>query len=196
MENLNVVSLNVRELQNKNKRNIIFQYFKINKRDIILLQETYSTLEDENKWKKEWKGPTFFSSLSNHKCGVPILCTNNENKLKAIYANSCKAGRHIFIDIETELISYRITNIYASNIPKKRKFFFQKLETQFPNNLNNILGGDFNMVEDILKDRAGGNLTTQHYGIEYIRNIKNNNNMIDIWWEKNEIRENIHISTT
>ena len=41
------------------------------------------------------------------------------------------------------------------------------------------------MVEDILKDRAGGNRTTQHYGIEYIRNIKNNNNMIDIWWEKN-----------
>ena len=41
------------------------------------------------------------------------------------------------------------------------------------------------MIEDILKDRAGGNPTTQHYGTEYIRNIKNNNNMIDIWWEKN-----------
>ena len=105
--------------------------------------------------------------------------------MKATYANSCKAGRHISIDIETELISYRITNIHAPNIPKKRGKNFQKLETQFPNNLNNILGGDFNMVEDILKDRAGGNRTTQHYGIEYIRNIKNNNNMIDIYWEKN-----------
>ena len=41
------------------------------------------------------------------------------------------------------------------------------------------------MVEDILKERAGRNPTTQHYGIEYIRNIKNNNNMIDIGWEKN-----------
>ena len=40
------------------------------------------------------------------------------------------------------------------------------------------------MVEDILKDRAGGNPTTQLYGIEYIRNIKNDNNMIDIWREK------------
>ena len=37
------------------------------------------------------------------------------------------------------------------------------------------------MVEDIPKDRAGGNPTTQHYGIEYINSIKNNNNMIDIW---------------
>ena len=60
MENLNVGSLNVRGLQNKNKRNRIFQYFKIKKYDIILLQEMYSTLEDENKWKKELAGPAFF----------------------------------------------------------------------------------------------------------------------------------------
>ena len=31
------------------------------------------------------------------------------------------------------------------------------------------------MVEDISKDTAGGNPTNQHYGIKYIRNIKNNN---------------------
>ena len=31
MENLNIVSLNVRGLKNKNKRNRIFQYFKIKK---------------------------------------------------------------------------------------------------------------------------------------------------------------------
>ena len=31
MENLNIVSLNVRGLQNKNIRNRIFQYFKIKK---------------------------------------------------------------------------------------------------------------------------------------------------------------------
>ena len=28
------------------------------------------------------------------------------------------------------------------------------------------------MVEDILKGRAGGNPTTQHYDTEYINNIK------------------------
>ena len=125
MENLNVVLLNVRGLQNKNKRT--FQYFKIKKYNVILLQETYSTPEDENKWKKEWEGPAFFSSLSNHRCGVAILCTNNKNKLKATYASSCKAGRHISIDLETELIWYTIANIYAPNIHKKRKNFFQKL---------------------------------------------------------------------
>ena len=87
MENLQIVSLNVRGLQNRNKRNRIFQYFKMKKFDMILLQETYSTLQDENEWIKECEGPAFFSSLSNHKCEVAILCTNNKNKIKATYGN-------------------------------------------------------------------------------------------------------------
>ena len=47
------------------------------------------------------------------------------------------------------------------------------------------MGGDFNMVENKPKDRAGGNPLTQQYHIEYINNIKNNNNMIDIWQKQN-----------
>ena len=124
MENIQIVSLNVRGLQNKNKRNIIFQYFKTKKFDVILLQETYSTLQDKNKWKKEREGPAFFSSLSNHKCGVAILCTNNKNKLKATYRNSCKAGRHPSIKIEMEWLSYTIMNIYTPNVPRKRERFY------------------------------------------------------------------------
>ena len=126
--------------------------------------------------EKEWEGPAF-SSLNNHKCGVAILCTNNEDKLKETFRNSCKGGRHLLTKIEADLQTYTITNIYAPNIPKKRKHFFQKLETYISNNTNNILG-DFNMVEDIPKDRSGGNLTNEYYGIENIKNIKQNNDMI------------------
>ena len=63
---------------------------------------------------------------------------------------------------------------------KEGKKNSQKLETYVSNNTNNIIGGDFNMVEDISNDRAGGNPTIQHYGIEHTKNIKNANNMIDI----------------
>ena len=56
MENLQIVSLNVRGLQNKKKRNRIIQYFKMKKFGVILLQDTYSTLQDENKWKNESEG--------------------------------------------------------------------------------------------------------------------------------------------
>ena len=92
MENLQIIPLDVKGLQNKSKRNQIFQYFKLKTFDIILLQETYRTLEDEHERKKEWEGTNSFSSLSNHKCGVAILCNNNNIKLKATYGNSCKTG--------------------------------------------------------------------------------------------------------
>lgn len=62
MENLQIASLNVRGLQNKKKRNRIFQYFQSKKYD-ILSRETYSTVQDENEWKKEWEGPTLISFL-------------------------------------------------------------------------------------------------------------------------------------
>ena len=101
-------------------------------------------------------------------------------------SNPSKMGRHLLIKIKTEPLSYITTNIYAPNIPRKRKKFFQKLETNITNNSNNISEGDFNMVEDIPNHRTGGNPTFQHYGIEYINNIKNNNDMIDIWRKKNK----------
>ena len=41
------------------------------------------------------------------------------------------------------------------------------------------------MVQNIQKDTAGRNPTTQHYGLEYIENIKENNNMTDIWRKQN-----------
>ena len=177
MENLQIVSLNVGGLQNKNKRNRIF-YFKTKKYEIILLQETHSTQEDKTQWKKEWEGPAFFSSLKSLKCGITIHCTNN-NKIKATYENLFKATRHLSIKIETDSLSFKVTNIYAPNAPWKRKHF-KKLEAYIKNDTKNVLGEDFNKVEDISKDRAGRNLTTQHYGLEHIGNIKNNSNMIDI----------------
>ena len=100
----------------------------------MLLRETYSTLQDESRWKKEWEGPgiealPLFLLSATTKCGVAILCTNNQDKVKATYRNSCKVGRHLLIKIETESLSFTITNIYATNIPRKRKTFFQKLVT-------------------------------------------------------------------
>ena len=68
---------------------------------------------------------------------------------------------------------------------KEGKKISQKLETYISNNTNNIIGGDFKMVEYIPNDRAGGNPTTEHYGIEHKKNIENTNNMIDISRKQN-----------
>ena len=50
--------------------------FSIGWRDLLrisFLQETYSTSEVENIWKKQWKGDMFFSHGTGHSKGVLIL---------------------------------------------------------------------------------------------------------------------------
>ena len=46
-----ILSLNVRGLRDKFKRKKLFNWFKDIKTDIILLQETYSSMEIEEQWK-------------------------------------------------------------------------------------------------------------------------------------------------
>ena len=64
-----IISLNVRGLRSLKKRKAIFLWLEKQKSDIIFLQETYSTFEDENIWRTQWKGKLFFSHGSNHSKG-------------------------------------------------------------------------------------------------------------------------------
>ena len=49
------------------------------------------------------------------------------------------------------------------------------------------------MVQNIQKDTAGRNPTTQHCGLEYIENIKENNNMTNICASKTLRKKNTPI---
>ena len=48
---LNILSFNVRGLRDFNKRKEIYQYVKCKNCQIVMLQETHSTPEDEIDWK-------------------------------------------------------------------------------------------------------------------------------------------------
>ena len=111
MSKLEIALLNVRGLQDNNKRKRIFQSFRNSKFDIILLQETHSTDEDIVLWKKDWTGRAFFSSLNSIKSGVAILCKESKN-FKVEFE-----GRILSVTVETQKNKFQITNIYASNIP-------------------------------------------------------------------------------
>ena len=188
MSKLEIASLNVRGLQDNNKRKRIFQTFRNSKFDIILLQETHSTDEDVILWKKDWIGRAFFSSLNSTKSGVAILCKESKN-FKVEFENSDKAGRIISVTVETQKNKFQITNIYAPNIPLQRKTFFDKLKGYVTPKYEVILGGDFNMVENLTMDRQGGNPNRQHlYGLEELNEIKQNCNLTDIWRTQNKFK--------
>ena len=127
MSTLEIASLNVRDLQDNNKRKRIFQTLCNSKFDIILLQETHSTDEDVVLWKRDWIGRAFFSSLNSTKSGVAIPWKESKN-FETEFENSDKAGLNISVTIETQKNKFQITNVYAPNIPLQHKTFFDKLK--------------------------------------------------------------------
>ena len=67
------ISLNVRGISNFRKRRTIFTWCRKQKADIIFLQETHSTKDNELLWKREWGAPLFCSHGANNSRGVAIL---------------------------------------------------------------------------------------------------------------------------
>ena len=59
---LKILTVNVNCLNNVNKRTKIFNFFKTNKINITLLQETHSTTITEKQWQKAWSGISFWNS--------------------------------------------------------------------------------------------------------------------------------------
>ena len=57
--NFKLVSLNIRGIHSFEKRKAVFNWLYKSWDDIRFLQETYSTPEVVNIWKKQWKGKTF-----------------------------------------------------------------------------------------------------------------------------------------
>ena len=57
--NLKILSFNVRGLNNKIKRIGFFEWLKSKHFDICFIQESFSTCEIEDTWRKEWGGGSY-----------------------------------------------------------------------------------------------------------------------------------------
>ena len=79
------------------KRKAVFSWLVNSDADIIFLQETYSTRDIENIWRKQWKGKMFFSHRSSHSRGVLVLVKDNlDFKIHSTEEDS--QGRCIFLE--------------------------------------------------------------------------------------------------
>ena len=74
---LTLSTFNCRGIQDTFKRKKIFHYLRSVKSDIIFLQETHSTLNDESFWKTQWGAQAWFSSYASNSRGVAILISNS-----------------------------------------------------------------------------------------------------------------------
>ena len=81
---LKALSLNVQGIHTFEKRKSLFIWLTKQNSDICFQQETYSTEEIENQWKKQWFGDIYFAHGSNLSHWVAILIQKSfDFKLKS-----------------------------------------------------------------------------------------------------------------
>ena len=94
-------------------------------------------------------------------------------------------GRFIICDI-IEQFCITLTSIYAPNNdnPGFFKHVFEQLQLFKCEEL--IIGGDYNLVLDINKDKKGGLAKTHHKSVKAIRDHMNELDLVDVWRTLNE----------
>ena len=94
-----MLSLNVRSLSNFKKRCAIFAWCRKQNPNIIFLQETHSTGNNEKQWKAEWGAPWGLAHGSSNSRGVAILFRKGFD-CKIIKKVIDPNGRYISIEVQ------------------------------------------------------------------------------------------------
>ena len=122
---MHFVSLNVRGIRNKQKRNKILLWLRQQKSDVIFLQETFLSKDLEKTIYAEWNGPCYFNHGSHHSRGVAILIRKNLNlNVHNVYHKY--DGRIIGIRISIEENNYLCILMYMHQQKAMKRINFTK----------------------------------------------------------------------
>ena len=103
---INFISNNVEGFQSTNKRLKLIKYFKhkIVSNGFFLFfffKKTHSTINDEIKWKDDFKGEVFYSHSKSNSCGV-LICFLDSKKLFIRNKLSDNDGRILILDVDID----------------------------------------------------------------------------------------------
>ena len=182
MAGLKVASVNVNGLHSPHKRRRIFNHFKHSLYDVIFLQETHVQHNDIVPWTLEWREPCYWNpGPSPHSCGVGVLLNNN-TPLTVLHVTQDACGRILAVTLTFGGNTVHLVNVYAPDRPIDRPPFFTKLSDYLSPVHVNIVGGDFNVVDDPTLDRTGGTLSSHHtHGIHHLNSTLAAFQLVDVW---------------
>ena len=189
LETINLKSFNCRGLRERNKRNQIFTWLKTNHHGIILLQETHSTTNDEQIWKRDWEGDILYSHGLTNSRGVAILLPKDiDVKINSIQKDS--HGRIILIECNVQSNSFVIANVYAptKDKPREQLLFLENLQHSLDKFSDKalIIGGDFNTYLNVSIDKKGGVSEQQSEYSQLLHGFCNDFSLVDIWRIRHE----------
>ena len=171
---------NVNGLVDSHKRNQVFYNFKQSEYQIFLIQEAHCSVDSEKNWKSEWGGDILFSHGTRESGGTCILFKNNVNKIIHNIITD-ENGRYVIVDIELDDLHLTLASLYAPNEDNPQFFvdFISKVESM--GNDNRILGGDWNLVMDIGKDKRGGLMRTNFNAQNIVKSWMQDTDLCDIF---------------
>ena len=177
---IQISSLNVRGIGDKQKRSELFSWLRSKKFSLYLLQEVHCSNDIISIWSSEWGYKSRFSRCSSAKGGVAILFNNNFSfQILRLYSDT--NGRFIICDIETEGKCITLATLYAPNEDEPSFFqdFFDHLSDFQCDDL--IIGGDFNLILDLDKDKKGGRYKTHTRSVKTLKEFTAKLDLIDAW---------------
>ena len=185
--NFKLLSLNARGIRSFDKRKTIFNWLCKSGADICFLQETYSSKEVENVWRKQWKGDMFFSHGSSHSRGVLIL-VREQLDFKLVSSKVDDQGRYILLHAMIQDTPFLLINIYAPNKCAEQSEFFKSISNEIKTcvtlDCSIVLGGDFNVTFDPELDGCGG-IKKKKESVKNLEDICLEQDLVDIWRIRN-----------
>ena len=127
----------------------------------MFLPETHSTINDEIKWKDDFKGEVFYSHGKSNSCGV-LICFIGSKRLFIRNKLSDNDGRILILDVDIDDENFILINFYKPNTEAEQLKTLSKLtemltKLHLTQNNNIICAGDFNLLFNIKLESYGGN---------------------------------------
>ena len=169
MRSLTITSINANGMKDRAKLALLFGRCRIS--DILFIQETHaSSFREIDSWSNLWSGRFYYSFGTPRSSGVAIGLARHLDYEVHGFDHDLE-GRMVWVDLTIDSCSLRLVCIYAPNLASDRRDFLTGLQPVCTTSRHVILGGDFNFVEDLGLDKAGGNSTTGNLGSTEVRSL-------------------------
>ena len=171
-------------ISHTNKRLKLIKYFSF-----LFFQETHSTINDEIRWKDDFKGEVFYSHGKSNSCGV-LICFIGPKKFFISNKLSNNDRRVLIFEVDIDDENLFLINLYNLNTEVEQLKTFSKLTEILtklhltPNN-NIICAGEFHLLFKNKFESFGGNPVFKNHFGEKIFELKETYNLIDIWRKRN-----------
>ena len=180
--NLTFLTNDVKGLQSSKKRTKLIEYFrsKLNHNGFLFLQETHSSIKNENTWDNDFNGPAFFSHGASNSCGV-LLTYLSKTSFVLNEQKTDKTGRILILDVILDGDHYILINLYNANTETEQCKTFNEPQS---------FAGDFNIFFSSKLETRGGKLIPKRISIMKLVDIKGRLDICDIWRIRNPKRQN------